>query len=224
MKDRESRLPRPYSEPPKQPLTPSVASLLQQTDLGISPEAIIELATVLDNDIEAGYEQLMALDIKIGGVGLHNVNRLEGDRWMGSYKIGLRPLFRPIQYVEAFVLGGESIWVARRVVQDSCLHIENAVKYRFNIQQGDRASLGLLLDRGSIRRQLDPQLLGLLVNLNRVIYRAAKHSVEDLNIAAHRFTPADALTVYLICRWAGVRLLQPTGVFNNWQSPLHKTT
>lgn len=181
------------------------------------------MITVLGNDIEAGYEQLVTIDSEIGGVGFHNVNRIEGDIWRGSYRIEFRPLFRPIQYVQEPVVDGDLVWGARRIVQYSCLHVENALKFRFRIRPDDRASLGQLLLRDPIKRQLDPPLLDLLISLNRIVYRAAKHSVEDIKIDAHRFTPADALAVYLTCRWAGVKLLQPTGVFNSWERPLTGT-
>ena len=36
-------------------------------------------------------------------------------------------------------------------------------------------------------------------------------------VDAHRFTPADALGVYLMCRWASAELLNPTGLFDDWK-------
>ena len=102
-------------------------------------------------------------------------------------------------------------------MQESCLHLENAVKYRFAIWEADRASLGILLNRKGIEQQLDTQFLELLRSLNRIVYRTAKHSVEDIHLDAHKFTPADALAVYLVCRWAGVKLLEPTGLFDYWK-------
>jgi hypothetical protein len=178
------------------------------------------LAAALRDDVEAGYVRPVAIDREIGGVGLHNVNRLEGDALTGSYRVELRPLFRPIQYVYSYLADMDPVWAARRIVQDSCLHIENAVKFRFAIWEGDRASLGVLLSRKAIEQELGLAFRELLRGLNRVVYRTAKHTVEEIDIDAHRFTPADALAVYLMCRWAGVRLLEPTGVFNDWEEPL----
>jgi len=218
--NRETRLPKIASELPEHPLTPVVALLLQYTDIGLSLRGVVDLATMLTTDTELGYAELVDIDRSIGGVGLHNVNRQEGDVLRGSYRIELRPLFRPIQYVQAHVLDQDPVWAARDIVRDSCLHVENAVKFRFTIRQGDRRSLGQLLGPETTMGQLAPRFLELLTGLNRVVYRAAKHSVEEISIDAHRFTPADALTIYLTCRWAGVELLQPTGVFNDWERPL----
>lgn len=161
----------------------------------------------------------MAIDQEIGGVGLHNVNIRDEEYFTGNYRIEFRPLFRPIQYVFTWVTDDDLVWNARRIVQDSCLHVENAVKFRFAIPMDENASLGVLLGRRSVIIELKPAFLDLLRALNRVVYRTAKHSVEDLRINAHRFTRADALAVYLMCRWAGVVLLQPTGLFNDWKRP-----
>lgn len=188
-----------------------------RTGLGISPEAIVKLAKTIEENLPVGYQQLVTIDEKIGGVGLHNVNKREGDTLTGAYKVQFRPLFRPIQYVYKWLSYDDPVWNARRIVQDSCLHLENAVKFRFSIREGDRASLGVLLSRRPVIIQgVEPALLDLLCMLNRIVYGASKHSVEDIDIDAHRFTPADALNVYFICRWAGVKLLEPTGLFNRW--------
>lgn len=214
-----NQLPRIQSEPPMRPLSPSIESLLQRTSIAISAKDIIKLANTIENDLLTGYRQLVSIDQKIGGVGLHNVNRRAGDHFTGNYRIELRPLFRPIQYVFAWITNEDIIWNARRIVQDSCLHIENAVKFRFSIHIGENASLGILLSRHSVINELEPLFLTLLQDLNRAVYRKAKHSVEELKIDAHRFTPADALAVYLICRWSGLVLLQPTGLFEDWKKP-----
>jgi len=204
---------------PSSPMATSIESLLHCTDLAISPKTIVELAETIDVDLQAGYQQLITIDQDIGGVGLHDIRRRDGEYFTGNYRVEFRPLFQPIQYVFAWVTDEDLVWNARRIVQDSCLHIENAVKYRFDIPEGENASLGVLLSKHTVTTELEPSFLVLLRKLNRVVYRAAKHSVEDIRIDAHRFTPADSLAVYLICRWAGVRLLEPTGIFNVWKRP-----
>lgn len=204
---------------PTSPMATSIESLLHCTDLAISQKTIVKLAETIATDLRAGYQQLITIDQEIGGVGLHNIHRRNGEYFTGNYRVEFRPLFRPIQYVFAWVTDEDLVWNARRIVQDSCLHIENAVKYRFDIPEEEHASLGVLLDKRIVKTELESSFLALLRNLNRVVYRTAKHSVEDIRIDAHRFTPADSLAVYLICRWAGVRLLEPTGIFNAWQRP-----
>jgi len=218
-KFRRTRLLRLKSSVPIQPITLTIASLLGRTDLSISTGAVIQLANTIKENLSTGYRQLETIDEKIGGVGLHNVNKREGDTLTGAYKVQFRPLFRPIQYVYKWLSYDDPVWNARRIVQDSCLHLENAVKFRFSIPEGDRASLGVLLSRRPVVQGIEPALLDLLCMLNRIVYGASKHSVEDIDIDAHRFTPADALNVYLICRWAGVKLLEPTGLFNYWKKP-----
>jgi hypothetical protein len=192
---------------------------MERTSLGIPPEAVVQLAKTIEENLPVGYQQLVTIDEKIGGVGLHNVNRREGDTLTGAYRVQFRPLFRPIQYVYKWLSYDDPVWNARRIVQDSCLHLENAVKFRFSIPEGDRASLGVLLSRRPVRQGIEPALLDLLRILNRIVYGASKHSVEDIEIDAHRFTPADALNVYFICRWVGVKLLEPAGLFNDWKRP-----
>lgn len=216
---RRAQFPRLRSAPPKQPLLPSIESLLKRTGLAISSEAVIEWANTIEGDLLTGYRRLLAIDQEIGGVGLYNVNRRDEEYFTGNYRIEFRPLFRPIQYVFTWVTDDDPVWNARRIVQDSCLHVEKAIKFRFTIPIDENTSLGVLLRRRSVIKELKPPFLGLLRRLNRVVYRTAKHSVEDLRIDAHRFTPADALAVYLICRWAGVVLLEPTGSFNDWKRP-----
>ena len=74
---------------------------MERTSLGISSEAVIQLANTIEENLPVGYRQLLDIDKNIGGVGLHNVNRHEGDELTGDYRLELRPLFRPIQYVYA---------------------------------------------------------------------------------------------------------------------------
>lgn len=218
-KFRQTRLAKLKNELPRQPLSPQIADLLKRTGLNISSQDVIELTETIEKDLLTGYRRLVTIDQGIGGVGFHNVNRQEGELLTGNYRVEFRPLFRPIQYVFSWITVGDLVWNARRIVQDSCLHIENAVKFRFNISSMDNVSLGVLLNRQSVIHGLEPGFLHILHMLNRIVYRKAKHSVENLNIDAHCFTPADGVAVYLICRWAGVRLLETTGLFNDWKRP-----
>ena len=211
--------PKQKSAPPSQPLASPISALLEGTGLGIAPQAVIQLSDIVQRDVAAGYDRLVAMDRSIGGVGLHNVNRKEGEELTGAYRIKLRPLFRPIQYVFSWISDDDLTWNARRIVQDSCLHVEYAVKFRFHISETKNASLGVLLDSPPVRQELEPLFLDLLRSLNRVVYRKAKHTIEDIRLDSHQFSPADALAVYLVCRWAGNKLLEPTGLLNDWEEP-----
>ena len=199
-------------------MSSNIAALLKYTEIGITLQNVIKLATVVENDLYQGYEDLLGIDQEIGGVGLHNVHRPDGQWVTGNYRVELRPLFRPIQYVYRDLGHDDLVWEARHIVQWSCAHVEDAIKYRFKILESFNASLGVLLtQQPEIKDTLEPDLYEWLLNLNREVYRAAKHRVEELNIDAHRFTPADAISVYLMCRWAGVQLLKPTGLLEDWK-------
>lgn len=192
--------------------------MLAVSGLNSSPKSIVDLAQEISGDLLVGYQKLEALDQTIGGVGLHNVHhRISDDEMTGDYRIEFRPQFRPIQYVYMWLSYDDLVWNACRIVQDSCLHIENAVKYRFKIPLTKNASLGVLLGEPQVKADLDSAFLGLLRTLNRIVYRRAKHTIEELKIDEHRFTPADALAIYLICRKAGCKLLEPTGLFKKWK-------
>jgi hypothetical protein len=69
----------------------------------------------------------------------------------------------------------------------------------------------------NVGSQLDPAFLGILKDLNNTIYRQSKHTIEHLDIDAHDYSPADAIGIYIVCRWAGYMLLKPTGIFSDWQ-------
>jgi len=214
----KKRLPKLKSAFSQRPLSQNIEDLLNQSGLNVQPQEIIKLAETTEKNILEGYHQIITIDQSLGGVGLHNVNRQEGELLTGSYKIEFRPLFRPIQYVYAWISFGDLFWNARRIVLDSCLHIENSVKYRFNIPESDRSSLGILLNhRAFIGSTLEPSFLDFLNMLNWIVYRKSKHSVEHILPDAHCYTPADALAIYFICRWAGVKLLETTGIFNHWE-------
>lgn len=214
-----NRLPRLKSAFAQQLLSPDILTLLEQTGLAIGPQTIIGLATAIQDDLVVGYDQLSEIDSRIGGVGLHNINRPDGEWLTGNYRLEFRPLFRPIQYVYGAISQNDLTWEARHIIQWSCGHVEDAVKFRFNIPRTFYASLGVLLTRRpEIKNELEPKLFEWLLTLNRAVYRGAKHAVEELEIDAHRFAPADALAVYLMCRCAGVQLLDQTGLFNDWKA------
>lgn len=192
--------------------------MLKSADITISPETVIKLTAMLEKDLLRGYKQLVGIDQNIGGVGLHNVSKQERDILTGAYDIQFRGLFRPIQYIYQRLSEDDLVWNARTIILNSCLHVEKAVKYRFNIPDENRSSLGVLLSHNSIvKKTLDAAFLKLLVALNKTIYGKTKHTITHIDIDAHDYSPADAIAVYLICRWVGVKLLEPTALFNDWE-------
>lgn len=218
MEESRRRLPRLKSIPPEQPLSRDASALLERTELSISPQTIIEMAVIIQNDLSQGFRLLVDTDKRIDGVGLYNVNRREGDEVTGAYRIEFRGIFRPLQYIYADLVDGDLVWTARDIVQNSCLHVEQALKHRFNIDPHAGGSLGVLLYRTTAARSaLDTRFFEILTDLNKTIYGKNKHTIEHVKLDHHDYTPADALAVYLISRWVGVKLLEPTGLFHDWE-------
>jgi len=218
MEESRRSLPRLKSIPPEQPLSPNISLLLERTGLSIGPQTIIEMAVIIQKDLSQGFRLLMDIDKRIDGVGLYNVNKQEGDEVTGAYRIEFRGIFRPLQYIYADLVDRDLVWTARDIVQNSCLHVEQALKHRFSIDPHAGGSLGVLLYRRTTARStLDAGFFKILSDLNDTIYRKNKHTIEHVKLDDHDYTPADALAVYLISRWAGVKLLQPTGLFHDWE-------
>lgn len=215
MEKRREFLPRLKSANVPVIISPKVSSLIDRTGLAIESQTVVDLANKIIKDMNQGYQSLMEMDAKIGGVGQHNVNQEEGDMVTGAYRIEFGGIFRPIQYVYQFIGYNDLVWNSRWIVLNSCLHVEKAIKYRFNIPEKNGSSLGILLR--NIGSQLDVALLDILKDLNKTIYRQSKHTIEHLDIDAHDYSPADAIGIYIVCRWAGYMILEPTGLFNDWQ-------
>jgi len=220
MEKSKQTLPQIKSNSTGHTLSPRVSDLLLGcTSLTINSKDIIEVAETLQKDLLQGYKSLTEMDKVISGVGLHNVNKTEGTLLTGAYRSEFRGLFRPIQYVYKFLSYNDLPWTAREIVRYSCLHIENAAKYRFTIPDSDKSSLGKLLwNKKSIRTTLEAPFLRMLTDLNDTVYGKNKHTIEHIDLDAHDFSPADAIGMYFICRWAGVKLLEPTGLFSKWES------
>jgi hypothetical protein len=215
------KLPRLRNDSPEQSISSEIADLVERTGLSISIQQIGDLTEVIRSNLELGYDKLVNLDREIGGVGLHNVQHpVNGNEMSGNYRIEFRPQFRPIQYVYMHLTFDDLASTSRDIIENSCLHVEYAVKLRFNIPENMNASLGILLNGKSfkqkVHKELDPTLLDLLNRLNRIVYRRAKHTIERVSLDRHKFAPGDAISIYLVCRWIGVKLLEPTGIFGNW--------
>lgn len=213
---KKNSIPEIRSSAPPTPMSSGIKELLSQTQLAIKDKDVVLLAELIQHNLSKGYHELVYIDEQIGGVGLHNVNIQIGDQLNGRYRIEFRHLFRSIQYVHKSLSMNDIVWNARQIVQYSCLHVENALKYRVKEIEREKVSLGVLLGWQITIHKIEPYLRNVMLTLNRIVYRGAKHSVENIDIDAHLFTPADAIAIYLICRWIGVRLLEPTGLFDDW--------
>ncbi|MFD2878804.1 hypothetical protein ACFTAO_27185 [Paenibacillus rhizoplanae] len=76
---------------------------------------------------------MLEIDTKIGGAGIHNIN--VGDN--GSYERKDRDIFRPIQYINAYLkMKPENFnWVTREIIHMSGLHLGSMIKRLFNIRR-----------------------------------------------------------------------------------------
>jgi hypothetical protein len=202
----------------KQTISPHISSLLEKSDLNISSQKIITVTNTIRKDLLQGFKLLVTIDKGIGGVGLYNVNKKEGDEVTGAYRIKFRGIFRPLQYIYADLGEDDLLWNARDIVQNSCLHVEKAMKFRFDIPEFDGSSLGVLLwKKTNAKSILDTTFFEILTGLNEKIYTKNKHTIEHIKMDDHDYSPPDAIAIYLISRWAGVKLLEPTGILNDWE-------
>lgn len=167
---------------------------------------------------ESAYNDLVKLDSSIPGLGLHNVNEQTDDGWwVGVYRVEDRPIFRGIQYVGQHLGNIKLEWLARTIVTESCYHVEGSLKRRLAVE--GNLSIGRILGRSSAR-SLGEDLLAVLRYLNKFVYNAAKHTIEDLELEAHRFSVADALAIYLVCRVLGAQILHDSGITTKHGEPV----
>ena len=116
-----------------------------------------------------------------------------------------------------YLQSGSLEWLTRNIVTMSCLHVENSLKRRLNIEE--RLSIGMILKRGKAR-SLDTDLVESLLELNEAVYNKSKHSIEQTYADGHMFSIADSLAVYLICRTLGSRILTDSGITTKYDEPV----
>ena len=152
----------------------------------------------------------MLIDETIPGLGQHNINEGTGRGTVTAVaRIEDRPIFRPIQYVGMYLEGYPLEWLTRNIVTMSCLHVENSLKRR--LQVDGRLSIGMMLMRRKTH-SLDSNLVEVLWELNEAVYNKSKHTIERTYADGHTFSVADSLSVYLICRSLGFRILKDSGI------------
>ena len=179
---------------------------------------ILRIGAVAVSNGDSALRDLMLIDETIPGLGQHNINeRIEGGAVTAVARIEDRPIFRPIQYVGMYLQSGSLEWLTRNIVTMSCLHVENSLKRRLNIEE--RLSIGMILKRGKAR-SLDTDLVESLLELNEAVYNKSKHSIEQTYADGHMFSIADSLAVYLICRTLGSRILTDSGITTKYDEPV----
>ena len=191
-------------------LRPEIHQILQTVGLAVHRSEILRIGAVAARDGDSAARDMLPIDKTIPGLGLHNINeRTDAGGLTAVARIEDRPIFRPIQYVGMYLQSSSPEWLTRNIVTMSCLHVENSLKRRLNIE--GRLSIGMILTR-SKARSLSADLHNVLQELNEVVYNRAKHSIEVIGVDRHMFSIADSLAVYFTCRTLGYRLLKDTGI------------
>ena len=199
-------------------LQPEIFGIFRMVGLAVHKSEILRLSDIAVSDGESALRGLMLIDETIPGLGQHNINeKTEGGATTAVAKIEDRAIFRPIQYVGSHLNHGSLEWLTRDIVTMSCLHVENSLKRRLQID--GRLSIGMILKRDKAQ-SLDVALVQSLWELNEAVYNRSKHSIEDTYADGHTFSIADSLAVYLICRILGSRLLKDTGITSKYGQPV----
>ena len=198
-----------------------VEEILQMVGLAGHKSELLRIGSKLVIDPDGGCQDLMAIDRTIPGLGIHNVNeRTDGGALTGIYRTGDRAIFRGIQYVGMYLESSDIEWLARKIVTDSCYHIESSLKRRLGVE--GPLSVGMILTRASAGA-LDSDLTSVLWHLNKAIYNNAKHTIEDFSMDSHMFSIADSIAVYLSCRKIGVELMKDMGITDKYGRPVFCT-
>lgn len=168
----------------------------------------------LSNNRKNLFSEMIKIDMKIGGAGIHNINI--GDT--GRYEIKDRDIFRPIQYIYAYLkMKPEDFdWVTREIIHMSGLHLESLIKRLFSV---NRYPLGQALALPLAKLKIDHQLYA---NLKAVIkpYNNAKHHLEQYK-DTHLFDVESALLYYVAVRKLSLMLLPITHLYTpseTWNS------
>lgn len=175
------------------------------------------IASRLAKHDQIAMPDLVELDKKIPGLGLHNFAVERESVLRGVWRKGDRQIFRPIYYVWIELQNPSIEWHARSIVTMSCLHVENSLKRRLKI--GSPLSIGMILNCRKARC-LDADLVEVLSKLNKAVYNKSKHSIESTYADGHTFSIADSLAAYLICRTLGSRILKDSGITTEYDQPV----
>ena len=199
-------------------LRPEIHQIFRAAGLESHHSEILQIGAVAANDGDSALQDLILIDETIPGLGQHNINENgEGGSTTAVARIEDRPIFRPIQYVGNYLRHGSLEWLTRSIVTMSCLHVENSLKRRLEIDAP--LSIGMILRRRKAQ-SLDVDLAGILSELSQAVYNKSKHSIERTYANGHMFSIADSLAVYLICRTLGSRILKDSGITTKYDEPV----
>ena len=193
-------------------LRPEVEHILDLVGLSQHIPEIRRIAERLTSGDVSTIEDLTTIDRTIPGLGFVDVNeRTSTGCPAGVYQIPDRPIFRGIQYVGMDLQMCPIEWLSRKIVIDSCYHLENSLKRRLGIREDQRYSIGVILSTKN-GKQLEGSMRKPLIILNQAVYNRAKHTIEAIELDSHMFSVADAIAVYLCCRVIGARLIAKLGL------------
>ncbi|MEK4250337.1 hypothetical protein [Paenibacillus sp. FSL W7-1287] len=157
---------------------------------------------------------MIQIDMRIGGAGIHNINCGK----TGRYEIKDRDVFRPIQYIYAYLKmkPDDFDWVTREIIHMSGLHLESLVKRLFSI---NRFPLGQALAIPLAKIKLDSELH---TNLKAMVgpYNNAKHHLEQKK-DTHLFDVESALLYYVSVRKLSIKIMPLTHLYTSsetWDS------
>ncbi|OIJ08858.1 hypothetical protein BKP35_17390 [Anaerobacillus arseniciselenatis] len=147
------------------------------------------------------FEGVYNFDIKLGGVGIHNINDFKK---RGRYHIRDRDIFRPFQYIEAYLDFDQPHieWVTREIVHMCGLHLECLVK---RLTGQDKLPLGQGLMYAIAEYKLDKQTVSYI----RVIlqpYNDAKHRLSQ-EMDTHLFNMKQMLICYGATRKLSLKVM-----------------
>jgi len=163
------------------------------------------------NKSESIYNQMKLFDMSLkNGVGIHNINNI--DKGVGRYNIKDRDIFRPFQYIDAYLrMDYQNIeWVTREIVHMCGLHLESAIKRLFRLT---RIPLGQALTYKIAELKLNNELL---TDLKVIVkpYNSAKHSLMH-DKDTHMFDLHTTLLCYAITRKLSNELLPMVHLFTD---------
>ena len=201
-------------------LRPEIEHILELVGLSQHVPKIRTIAERLTSDDLSAIEDLTTIDRTIPGLGFVDINeRTPTGSLVGVYQIPDRPIFRGIQYVGMNLTMCPIEWLSRKIVIDSCYHLENSLKRRLRIREDQRYSIGVILSHEN-GKQLEGSVRKPLIVLNQAVYNRAKHTIEALDLDSHMFSVADAITVYLCCRVLGAKLIAKLGLQTRYGVPM----
>src|SRR6266566_2757034 len=179
-------------------------------------------------NLDKWTRRLYLLETQIGGVGVHNVNRLmhsatHTNPWVtGAYHHQDRDIFRPIQYCSAIFLRFFIAADTRYLVDNSCGHVESILKRIHRNLRGGKESevpMGTVIHRLSTLDDFADANGVEMLRVSRLVnsvYRLAKHEFEydaaeneaALDMESHLFSYDEAAFTYFGCRLHGLRLME----------------